>query len=186
MKKITKILIILLMVLIGMGMLGIGSGAEETEELFLAMQAIQFDEPVEIPELSLPLVGGETRKLSDFKGSVVLLNFWATWCGYCEKERPSLQALYEKYQKKGLVIVAVSIDRAAIETVEKYLKEHELTFPTLHDQDSSVAGDFGVRGVPSTYFIDASGKALGGVIGPRDWDTKEGRALIEFLLSQKK
>ena len=92
--------------------------------------------------------------------------------------------MYDKYKEQGLVVLAVSIDRAGAETVQKFLEEHKLTFPNVHDQSSKVAAAYGVRGVPSTYFIDPTGQAMGGVIGPRVWDSEEADSLVEHLLAE--
>jgi len=78
----------------------------------------------------------------------------------------------------------VSIDQTGVDTVKKYVEEHEITFPNLHDQTSEVASEYGVRGVPVTLFIDGKGKAAGGVIGPRAWDSEEVHGLVEQLLSE--
>ncbi len=158
--------------------------ASAEEDFFEALQATRFSEPKEVPDFSLPSVDGGEVKLSDFKGKIAFLNFWATWCPYCRLERPALQAIYDKYKDKGFVIISVSIDRAGIDTVKKYVEEHEITFPNLHDQTSEVALEYGVRGVPITIFINNDGKAVGGVIGPRPWDNKEAHGLIEQLLSE--
>lgn len=154
------------------------------EDVFEALQIVRFDEPVEAVDFSLPLIGGEQAKLSDYKGNVVLLNFWATWCPYCRAERESLQNVYEKYKDKGFVVLSISIDRTGPETVKTFLDQHGLTFPNLHDQNSKVASGYAVRGVPTTYFIDMTGKIIGGVIGPRMWDSKEVQDLVEYLLAQ--
>ena len=154
------------------------------EDFFEALHAGRLSERMEISDFTLPSSSGGEVKLSDFKGKIVFLNFWATWCQYCRMERPSLQAMYDKYKDKGLVVLAVSIDRAGIETVKKYVVEHNLTFPNLHDQTSKVALEYGIRGVPTTFFIDSTGKVVGGVIGPRAWDSKEAYGLVEQLLAE--
>lgn len=154
------------------------------EEAFLEVLQVRLVDPVEIPEFSLPSVSGGEVKLRDFQEKIVFLNFWATWCPYCRLERPALQALYDKYKDKDFVVVSVSIDRSDIKTVKKYVEEHEITFPNLHDQQSKLALEYGIRGVPSTFFINRDGKAIGGGVGPRAWDSKEAHDLVEHLLSK--
>lgn len=153
-------------------------------DFFETLQVITLDEPVEAPDFSLPSIEGNDVKLSDFQGKVVFLNFWATWCPYCRMERPGLQTLFNAYKGQEFVIVSVSIDQSSIDTVKQYVEEYEITFPNLHDQASAVAAEYGVRGVPSTFFVNAGGKAVGGVIGPRDWDSKDAHSLVEHLLLQ--
>ena len=152
------------------------------KDVFDALQIRRFDEPVEVPDFSLPLIGGGEAKLSDYKGKLVFLNFWATWCPYCRKEREALQATYEKYKEQEFVVLSVSIDRAGSDTVAAFVEEHGLTFPNMHDQTAAVAAEYGVRGIPATYFVNADGKIIGGVIGPRQWDSEDVHALIEELL----
>jgi thiol-disulfide isomerase/thioredoxin len=173
----------LLCLLIGQGWL-YPSIASAEEDFFEALQASRLPERVEVSNFSLPLIGGQETKLSEFKGKVVFLNFWATWCPYCRKERPALQALYDTYKDKEFVVLSISIDRTSADIVKDYVEAHHITFPNLHDQTSKVALEYGVRGVPTTYFIDRDGKAVGGVIGPREWDSKEAYGLVEQLLSE--
>ena len=183
-RKLGRWAIVILLVIVGWS--GAFRPAEATEEeLFTALQANRFETPIDAPDFTLPLLGGDEAKLSDYKGNVVFLNFWATWCPYCRQEREALQATYNKYKDQGFVLLSVSIDRTDPESVQKYLTEHKLTFPNFHDRNNTVAGEYGVRGVPATYFIDRQGKVLGGVIGPRPWDSKEVHALIEAFLQAK-
>ncbi len=156
------------------------------DDYFELLQVGRFDEPLEIPDFSLPLVGGGEAKLSDYKGRVVVLNFWATWCPYCVKEREGLQALHEKYKDRGLVLIAISIDRGSIEKVKKFVEERKLTFLNMHDKSSQTSLAYCVRGVPATIFVDPSGAALGGVIGPRDWDSDEAQGLVEQIFAEYK
>jgi peroxiredoxin len=160
-----------------------GENLSATEDVFEKFQVSRFEKPVEIPDFSLPLIGGGEVKLSDYKGKVIFLNFWATWCAYCRTERAGLQATHDKYKDRGFEVLSVSIDRAGAETVEKFLQEHNITFPNLHDQKSEVALEYGIRGVPATFFIAADGKAIGGVIGPRPWGSEEAHSLVEHLLA---
>lgn len=188
----TKLLIIGVLIAILAGGGGILTGfAEEPlsesaeTDFFEALQVITLDEPIEAPDFLLPSVEGNDVKLSDFKGKVLFLNFWATWCPYCRMERPGLQALFDAYKDREFVILSVSIDQSGIDTVKKYVSEHEITFPNLHDHTSEVAGEYGVRGVPSTFFINAKGKAVGGVVGPREWGSTDVQNLVEHLLLQE-
>lgn len=158
--------------------------ASAEEDLFAALQIGRFNPPVEVPNFTLPVIGGEKANLTDYTGKLIFLNFWATWCPYCRTERGALQKTYEKYKDQGFLVLSVSIDRNDAESVRKFIEEHGITFPNLHDQASTVASEFGVRGVPSTIFINENGKAIGGVIGPRKWDSAEMHRLIEQLLSQ--
>lgn len=80
-------------------------------------------------------------------------------------------------------MLGISIDRSGIDKVKEYVKEFELTFPNVHDPTTKIATDYGVRGVPTTYFIDVHGKAIGMAVGPRPWDGEAAQKLIEQLLA---
>jgi peroxiredoxin len=181
-RSYIRLMFLFFVVLIGQGWIGASVTLAE-DDVFQALQASRFPERLEAPDFSLPSVSETNTKLSDFKGKVVLLNFWATWCRYCQKERPALQALYDRYKDKEFVVLSISIDRTSFDIVKKYVEANQITFPTLHDQTMQTASEYGVRGVPTTYFIDREGKAVGGVIGPREWDGQAAQGLIEYLLS---
>ena len=156
------------------------------DNYFELLQVGRFAEPLEVPDFSLPLVVGGDITLSDYKGQVVFLNFWATWCPYCVEEREGLEELHKKYKDQGLVVLAVSIDQGSIEKVQKFVETKGLTFLNAHDNSSQTSMAYGVRGVPATIIIDPSGAALGGVIGPRKWGSDEAYGLVEQILAEFK
>jgi len=121
-------------------------------------------------------------RLSEFKGKVVFLNFWATWCKPCEEEMPSMQRLYERYKSQGLVVLAISADTGGAAQVAPYLKKHNLTFPVGLDPKASVSSLYGVWSVPSTFIIDKRGNRAYFANGPREWDGPTARAFFESLL----
>lgn len=129
----------------------------------------------------------ETAKsLADYKGDVVLLNVWATWCGPCRTEMPSIQRLHETYGPKGLKIVAVSIDDPGKKPdVRKFLAEYKLSFEVLHDSLGAVQGAYQTTGVPETFVIGRDGVIYKKVIGAADWSSGPNRALIEQLLRER-
>lgn len=174
----------LIVLLIGLT-LAHGSTVLAEEDFFAAPNAFRFEERLEIPAFSLLSVDGKQERLEDYRGNVVLLNFWATWCGYCAIERPHLQAIHNKYKEKGFTVLGVSIDRAGPEVVKNFVEEHDITYPNLHDQTGEVASIFGIRGTPTTFILDVEGNAIGAVIGPADWENQEASELIEQLLAEK-
>jgi peroxiredoxin len=105
---------------------------------------------------TLNALDGKTYSLAALRGSVVLLNFWATWCPPCRKEMPDMQKLYERFRSKGLVVLGVSDEERA--TVEKYLAEQKYTFPILLDPDRKVNAAFDVDGIPKTFIFDRQGQ----------------------------
>lgn len=135
------------------------------------------------PDFSLPTLDGKEVKLFDFKGKAVLINLWASWCPPCRYEMPGIQAAYEKYKDKGLVVLG--IDFAAqdnLQDVKAFIKEFKLTFPILLDESGEVsAGLYGMRGLPTSYFIDTNGILLRIQVGAMLPEKVEGY-LAEILL----
>jgi len=107
------------------------------------------------PEFALENLKGEKISLKDQQGQVVLLNFWATWCGPCKLEMPHLQTFYDKYQEKGLIVLAISTDNAKA-AVPPFIEKHQYTFPVLY-ADSAIPSAYSVYGVPMVYLIDRQG-----------------------------
>lgn len=125
----------------------------------------------------------ELKTLSDYRGKVVLLNIWATWCGPCKVEMPSMQALHEAFKDRGLAIVAVSVDDAGQErTIRDFVKEYGLTFDVLYDRTELFRGVYRYTGVPETYIIDRDGIVRRKWIGPDDWNSAANRRFIAGLL----
>jgi peroxiredoxin len=120
--------------------------------------------------------------LAEFKGKVVFLNFWATWCKPCEEEMPSMERLHRRFKDRGLVVLAIAEDSGGVSVVAPYLKKHKLSFPVGLDPKSSVASLYGVWGVPSTFIIDRQGNRALFANGPRDWDGPHAQALFQSLL----
>ena len=139
--------------------------------------------PLAAPEFSLHDMDGEPYRLSDYRGKVVMLNFWATWCPPCRREMPSMQRLYEKYKDRGLVVVAVN-QWEEPDLVFEFTGRLSLepTFPILFDRESRIAEQYEVKGLPTTYLLDREGKIRYRAIGGREFDHPEVEALIEGLL----
>ena len=136
------------------------------------------------PDFALPTVEGQTVTLSALRGQAVLLNFWATWCPPCREEMPSIERLHQELKDQGLVILAVDVDESP-KLVAKFMKDFRLTFPALIDSGSRVSSQYGVGGLPTTILIDGRGRVVGAALGPRDWASAAGRALIRSLLEQR-
>ena len=110
------------------------------------------------PDFQLPDLDGQLVALDDLRGSPVLLNFWATWCGPCRLEMPFIQDIYEDegFSDKGLVILAINIGEDS-STVKKFMVGNGLTFPVLLDADQKIAPEYNIRAIPTTFFIDKNG-----------------------------
>ena len=109
------------------------------------------------PDFSLTARDGGKVRLADLKGQVVMINFWATWCGPCRQEMPLLAQLSTKYEPLGFTLLGVNVEPDSAAAVT-WLKGMPVTFPILFDTDSTVAGSFGVEGMPSTVFVDRKGQ----------------------------
>lgn len=138
------------------------------------------------PDFALNDITGKKVNLSEFRGKVVLLNFWATWCGPCKAEMPSLNNLYNEYKDKGFVVLAVSVDTSE-KPVKSFAREHKLAFPVLLDKDKAVSFDeYAVLGLPTTFLIDKTGIVIEKIIGEREWDSPQMKEKILKLLGGKK
>jgi len=127
--------------------------------LGLAAQALADDRP-KAPDFALRTLSGERVKLSDYKGKVVLLSFWATWCGPCKQELPVLQALMDKHGKDGLQVLAVNIDDPkTVAEVRRFVADRKITIPVPLDSDSKVLGTYNPRiALPFLQVIDSEGR----------------------------
>ncbi|EDP75663.1 TlpA disulfide reductase family protein [Hydrogenivirga sp. 128-5-R1-1] len=110
------------------------------------------------PDFTLKTLDGKEVSLKDYRGKVVLLNFWATWCPPCREEMPLFVRMYEKYKDKGFEILAVSTD-SSLEPVKKFVKEYRINFPVLYD-DKNVVSLYGIQGLPTSFLIDRDGVIL--------------------------
>jgi peroxiredoxin len=121
--------------------------------------------------------------LEEFKGNLLILNFWATWCAPCTLEMPTLETLWLAYRERGLIVLGVSVDRGAPRRLlEPYLAHQRLTFPILLDPELKTAGAWRVTSLPATFIVKPGGEVAGIAVGPREWDSAEMRALLETLL----
>jgi peroxiredoxin len=137
------------------------------------------------PHFELPDLSGKTVRLTDFKGRAVLLNFWATWCGPCTAEMPSLNALAATFKDKGLVVLAVSVD-SSTKPVRNFLKKPDATLTVLMDSDKEVFFDlYAVMGLPTSFLIDGNGVIVEKFIGERDWNAAEIRNSIADIVRKK-
>ncbi|MGH7797888.1 MAG: redoxin domain-containing protein [Candidatus Binatia bacterium] len=120
------------------------------------------------PEFSLREMNGNVAALSGYRGKMVLLNFWATWCEPCRDEMPSMEQLSRNFGGQGLAVVAIN-QRENVALVARFMKTHNLNFSTPLDTDGRVAASYRVYGIPVTYLIDGDGQAIGMKSGPMDW-----------------
>ena len=132
------------------------------------------------------LASGSTRTIADYRGKVVLLNVWATWCEPCKVEMPSMEELYRTYGPRGVHIVAVSIDDAVPDdSIRAYAKDLGLTFEILHDPTHQIERAYQTTGYPESFVIDRGGTIRKKWISAADWNSPASRALFDELLGAR-
>ncbi len=134
---------------------------------------------------AVELPGGRPATIENYRGKVVLLNIWATWCPPCKVEMPSMERLHQKLAGTDFQLVAVSVDEEDSSVVNKFVHEYGLTFPVLHDQDGSIRQIYQTTGVPESFVIDRDGVIVKKVIGAADWDAPVNENLIRRLLDAR-
>jgi peroxiredoxin len=138
------------------------------------------------PAFALNDVNGKRVALSDYKGRVVLINFWSTKCGPCKAEMPSLNNLFLAYKNDGFIVLAISVDPAE-KPVQSFLKDKKIAFPVLMDKDEEIYFDqYGILGLPTSFVIDKDGIVREHIKGEREWDAPDMKKKIEMLLATKK
>ncbi len=126
---------------------------------------------------------GREITLSDYRGKIVLINFWATWCAPCKAEMPAMEELYRSFPRKDFEILGVSIDLVGPGLVAKYVRDLGVTFPILLDPQMAINDLYEVRVVPTSVLIDREGRVTHRHLGARDWNDRESRKLIAQLVS---
>jgi peroxiredoxin len=135
------------------------------------------------PDFTLPDLQGRQVRLSDFRGKVVFLNLWATWCPPCRMEMPSMEALYRGLAGKDFVMLAVAEDEGGAPAVGSFVRELGLTFTVLLDPEATLSPRYGATGYPETFIIDRNGEVVNHTIGPAEWDSEEMIAYFQHLLA---
>ena len=129
---------------------------------------------------------GRSRSLADFRGKVVLLNIWATWCGPCRREMPSLDRLQGLLGGADFEVVALSIDRSGIETVRKFYADVGIRKLSIYiDSSGKATRELATVGVPATLLIDRAGRELGRLVGPAEWDEPDIVQFLKRVIAQK-
>ncbi|HKJ04951.1 MAG TPA: TlpA disulfide reductase family protein [Geopsychrobacteraceae bacterium] len=132
------------------------------------------------PDFTLEDMQGNKVSLSDFKGKIVMINFWATWCPPCIEEMPSMEKLYKKLGKEDFVILAINIEPDAREYVAEFLAKNPYTYPVLLDGESLVQELYGAYRLPETVIVNRQGEIVNRVVGGRDWMDE---TMIQLLAS---
>ena len=188
MKPIRKTVFLFLMLvvfgLVGLGFLKVDLFAktanQELEQLFSDLGILQIPPDTDPLEIKLQDPTGRPISLAEFRGKIVFINFWTTWCLACVIEMPSMEKLHQKFKDKDFVMMAINLQESA-SRVKQFYKEHKLTFTTLLDTTGDVGAGLGIRSIPTTFILDKNGRMIGRALGPREWEGKKSIALFEYL-----
>ncbi len=138
----------------------------ENEEMGESKQgAITEREWGDAPDFTLPQLDGDSLTLSDFKGKVIILNFWATWCPPCRMEIPDFVALYDKYEEEGLLIIGVNLDKGDTRAVKQFSENYSINYPVVLGNVDVTQSYGGIRAIPATFIIDKDGNIREKYIG---------------------
>ena len=127
------------------------------------------DDKPPAPDFELLDIDGKVHRLSDYRGQVLIVNFWATWCPPCRAEMPSMQRAWEKVEPEGIQMLAINVGEDE-ETIFDFTADYPVNFPLPMDRDSTVVQAWPVRGLPTTFVVDPDGRLVYRAIGEREWD----------------
>jgi len=153
------------------------------DQLLVDMGVEIFPNSTSQVEVQLQDLNGADVNISDFRGKIVFLNFWATWCPTCVVEMPSMEKLHRKLKDKDFDLVSINIQDSATK-VKRFFKQNKLTFTALLDSSGKTVPGFSIRAIPTTLILDKTGRIIGRVIGPREWDSRESIAMFEHLAAE--
>ena len=166
-RKMTyQSMVLILMFIIGIGVMIL---LQTNKSSFEPAGKARFKKGVRAPNFTLPDLNGKMVSLADYRGRVILLNIWATWCAPCVEEMPSMEKLHQELKNENFVILAASIDESGADVVRPFMKKHKLNFPALIDSAGILTRLYGTSGVPESFIIDKQGRILEEIIGPRNW-----------------
>jgi peroxiredoxin len=154
------------------------------QDLFLKVGIQLVKSGTKAPNFFLEDLTGKKSELKHHRGKVVFLNFWATWCGPCKEEMPSMEELCNQFKDRDFVFLTISVDYAGIKPVKDFIEKHRYTFPVLIDPKCETLDLFEVKGIPTTFLIDKKGIIVGKAIGPKDWKRSEVVSIVNLLLEK--
>ena len=152
-------------------------------ELLKGLNLSGYPSAMQPPDFLGVTADSQSVSLADLRGRVVLLNFWASWCLECRSEMAAFERLHRELSIQGLAVVGINA-REETAIIREYAKELGLTFPLISDATGRINSAYGVIGLPTTFLIGRSGRAVALAIGPREWNAKPARTLIQALLAE--
>jgi peroxiredoxin len=154
------------------------------DDLFSKIKISPIKGDKRAPDFSLKDLNSRKVGLKQFREKIIFLNFWATWCGPCKEEMPSLEVLHQQFKEKNFILLAISVDYEGLKPVQEFIDKHHYTFPVLLDPKCETLDLFEVKGIPTTFLIDKKGRMVGKAVGPRDWKSPEVISLINLMLGK--
>lgn len=193
MKKVSKKAVLLSIILVAIAGFALhlfyngyvataGSQQRESERLFGNMGVLKIPHVTQPIEIQLKDAYGNWVRLSDYRGKVVFLNFWATWCAACVVEMPAMEKLHRRFKDREFVMVAINMQESDVQ-VKAFFEKLKLSFTALLDSNGEVAAGFAVNALPTTFVLDKEGRIVGAAIGPREWDSQPSIALFDYLIN---
>ena len=158
--------------------------ASRLERLFSDLGILGVSLPNSPIDIRLSDLNGKKISLSDFRGKVVFLNFWTTWCGACRVEMPAMQKLHTRLKDQNFAMVTINLQEPA-RKVREFVDRYKLTFTVLLDSQGEAGSRFGIRALPTTLILDKSGRIMGQALGAREWNSKKAVALFNLLIGEK-
>lgn len=159
-------------------------GHDRIGRLFKELGIIRLSGIAPPVEIELENLNGKSVNISDFKGNIVFLNFWTTWCPDCRAEMPEMEKLYVRFKEDDFVMVTINLKESS-DKVSAFYEKYKLTFNALLDSDGNVGVAFGIRSIPTTFILDKQGGLLGKAMGPREWGGRKATELFQILIHSK-
>lgn len=170
--------------IVGLVVSGLGVGAFAMSRMGEGLNRVEVGGRMPDYELTDSRTGDSLSLRAHYRGSVTLVNIWATWCVPCRTEMPSMQRVYEDLKDEGFRIAAVSVDDDSDDVVNGFAESYGLTFDILHDRSGGIQKAYQTTGVPESFLVDKNGIIVRRVIGAHDWSSPVNRGLIERLLRE--
>ncbi|MDR1218547.1 MAG: TlpA family protein disulfide reductase [Treponema sp.] len=181
MKKTKKMIFWMILMCLFIPMMGGAQTVSQDVANAFRRARIPVRKPVPIRDFTARMLDGSTQKLSGLKGNVVFLNFWATWCGPCRTEMPSMENLYQQFKNRPFVMLAIDLQEDQGD-VSSFMRQMGLTFPVGID-DGPISDMYGISAIPTTFIIDRNGYIIATIAGSRNWNTQDVFSAIDALLN---
>jgi peroxiredoxin len=159
------------------------AGSEPLTPLLKSLDLVGYPAGTLPPPFTAGTLDARPLSMADLRGKVVVVNFWASWCVECRAEMPALEGLHREFTSRGLAVIGVNV-REDVGTARRYAAQMGLTFPVVLDPNGTIPTAYGVVGLPTTVVVARDGRAVALAVGPRDWLSASGRAIIHALLEQ--